>query len=74
MGLTADRLQRLGLIDELILEPLGGAHRDVDTTSAALGAALERHVAALAAKPIDQLLAERQQRIAGFGAYTEVAG
>lgn len=74
MGLTADRLQRLGLIDELILEPLGGAHRDVETTSAALGAALERHVAALAAKPIDQLLAERQQRIAGFGAYTEVAG
>jgi acetyl-CoA carboxylase carboxyl transferase subunit alpha len=74
MGLTADRLQQLGLIDELILEPLGGAHRDVEATSAALGAALERHVAALAAKPIDQLLAERQQRIAGFGAYTEVAG
>jgi acetyl-CoA carboxylase carboxyl transferase subunit alpha len=74
MGLTADRLQRLGLIDELIPEPLGGAHRDVDATSAALGAALERHVAALAAKPIDQLLAERQQRIAGFGAYAEVAG
>jgi acetyl-CoA carboxylase carboxyl transferase subunit alpha len=74
MGLTADRLQQLGLIDELIPEPLGGAHRDVDAISAALGAALERHVAALAAKPIDQLLAERQQRIAGFGAYAEVAG
>ncbi|NBU25282.1 MAG: acetyl-CoA carboxylase carboxyltransferase subunit alpha, partial [Gammaproteobacteria bacterium] len=42
MGLTADRLQKLGLVDEVIAEPLGGAHRDVTATCKALGAALQR--------------------------------
>ena len=74
MGLTADRLQKLGLIDELVPEPLGGAHRDVGVTCATLGAALARQVEALAAKPIDVLLAERQRRIAGFGVFAEDAG
>lgn len=74
MGLTADRLQKLGLIDELVPEPLGGAHRDVAVTCAALGAALERHVTALAAQPIDALLAARRRRIAGFGVFAEDAG
>jgi acetyl-CoA carboxylase carboxyl transferase subunit alpha len=74
MGLTADRLQKLGLIDELLPEPLGGAHRDVGVTCATLGAALARQVEALAAKPIDVLLAERQRRIAGFGVFAEDAG
>jgi acetyl-CoA carboxylase carboxyl transferase subunit alpha len=74
MGLTADRLQKLGLIDELVPEPLGGAHRDVGVTCATLGTALARQVEALAAKPIDVLLAERQRRIAGFGVFAEDAG
>jgi acetyl-CoA carboxylase carboxyl transferase subunit alpha len=74
MGLTADRLQKLGLIDELVSEPLGGAHRDVAAICTSLGAALARQVEALAAKPIGSLLSERQRRIAGFGVFAEDAG
>jgi acetyl-CoA carboxylase carboxyl transferase subunit alpha len=71
MGLTADRLQRLGLIDEVILEPLGGAHRAPTVIAASVGAAIARHLAALRAKSPDSLLEERARRIAGFGVYSE---
>ena len=71
MGLTADRLQKLGLIDEVVLEPLGGAHRAPAVVAAGVGAAIARHLAALKAKSIDTLLAERSARIAGFGVYAE---
>lgn len=71
MGLTADRLQRLGLVDEVILEPLGGAHRAPAVIAASVGAAIARHLAALRGKSTDDLLAERARRIAGFGVYSE---
>ena len=71
MGLTADRLQKLGLIDEVILEPLGGAHRAPTVTATSVGAAIARHLAALREKSTETLLAERARRIAGFGVYAE---
>ena len=56
MGLTAQRLRSLGLVDEVIDEPLGGAHRDPEAATAALKGVLIQHLSALRAKPIDDLL------------------
>ena len=71
MGLTAQRLHSLGLVDEVIDEPLGGAHRDAESATAALKGALVKHLQALCAKPIDDLLHERAQRLAEFGVFDD---
>ena len=69
MGITAERLSRLNLIDEVIPEPMGGAHRDPQAMAESLRQALVGQVARLAALPVDVLLAERQRRLRGFGVY-----
>jgi acetyl-CoA carboxylase carboxyl transferase subunit alpha len=69
MGITADRLARLDLVDEVIGEPLGGAHRDPQATAAALGEALARQLGALTALPADRLLSDRQRRLREFGVF-----
>jgi len=71
MGITADRLRGLGLVDEVLREPLGGAHRDVDAMAQALRNALVSHLGKLARQPPDDLLAARYQRITSFGRFTE---
>ena len=57
LNLTADRLLKLGLVDEVIEEPLGGAHRDPAAVAASLKAALVRYLDELDAIPRDQLRA-----------------
>jgi acetyl-CoA carboxylase carboxyl transferase subunit alpha len=69
MGITAERLSRLNLIDEVIPEPLGGAHREPQTMAERLRDALKRQLEELSAMPIDGLLAERRRRLRGFGVY-----
>ena len=59
LNLTADRLIKLGLVDEVIEEPLGGAHRDAAAVAASLKAALIRHLDELDAIPRDELRAAR---------------
>lgn len=71
MGITADRLQSLGLIDQIVPEPLGGAHRDMETTAKNLGEVLEASLRELKAMNIDKLLEKRYQRIMGFGQFEE---
>jgi acetyl-CoA carboxylase carboxyl transferase subunit alpha len=71
MGITADALSRLGLIDEIVAEPLGGAHRDVDAMARALKAALLANLDRLAAVPLDNLLTRRYQRLMQFGEFEE---
>jgi acetyl-CoA carboxylase carboxyl transferase subunit alpha len=71
MGLTADRLASLKLVDEVLPEPLGGAHRDAEAMAKTLKVSMLRHVEALCALPVPRLLAERQQRLAGFGVFSE---
>jgi acetyl-CoA carboxylase carboxyl transferase subunit alpha len=71
MNLTAERLNDLGLVDEVLPEPLGGAHRDPAVTANVLREALVRHLGQLEALPRDELLAARAARIAAFGVYTE---
>ncbi len=69
MGITAERLSRLNLIDEVIPEPMGGAHREPQVMAESLRETLARQVAKLAALPIEVLLDERQRRLRGFGVY-----
>jgi acetyl-CoA carboxylase carboxyl transferase subunit alpha len=66
MGITADRLSALGLVDQIIPEPLGGAHRDVAFMAANLKAALLDHYQQLAVLSVEQLLDERYQRLTQY--------
>jgi len=74
LNLTADRLHDLGLVDEVLPEPLGGAHRDAATMAATLRVAVERHFGVLERLSTDELLRQREQRLAGFGSFAESAG
>lgn len=74
MNLTADRLNDLGLVDEVLPEPLGGAHREPAAMASALREALLRHLGNLEKLTSDALLAQREARIAGFGVFTEERG
>lgn len=71
MGITAPRLHELGLVDAVIEEPLGGAHRDPDAMAASLKSALLDRLDKLKAQPIDTLLTERYGRLMGFGNFKE---
>ena len=72
LNLTAERLDGLGLIDEVLAEPLGGAHRDPAAIAAVLREALIRHLAGLLQLSTATLLEQRLARIASFGVYTEI--
>ena len=69
MKLTAQDLHQLKLIDEVIAEPLGGAHHDHGATAAALQEAVVRHLRELAAKPEALLLRERYAKFRQIGAF-----
>jgi acetyl-CoA carboxylase carboxyl transferase subunit alpha len=71
MGITADRLRRQRLIDEIVREPLGGAHRDPQTTAENLKTSLCRHLAEVEALPPGELLEKRRARIRRFGVFGE---
>ena len=71
LNLTADRLSDLKLVDEVLREPLGGAHRDPGAMARVLGEALGRTLAELEALPADSLLERRDARLAAFGVYSE---
>src|ERR1700691_3289306 len=73
LNLTADRLLKLGLVDEGIEEPLAGAHGVAVAVAASLKAALIRQLDELEAIPRDELRAARAAKIAGFGVYSENA-
>jgi len=69
MGITASNLQELGLIDEIIDEPLGAAHRDYDKTAEVLKKALVLGVKELKEYAIDDLVNNRQDRIRQYGIF-----
>ena len=71
MGLTADRLAMLGLVDQVLKEPLGGAHRDPEAAAASIKAAVLAQLDALAALSPEALVAARAQRLAGFGVFSD---
>jgi acetyl-CoA carboxylase carboxyl transferase subunit alpha len=67
MGITSDRLLGLDLIDNIIEEPLGGAHRDFDVMARNLKATLVDQLAVLKALDVDTLLDTRYKRLMSFG-------
>jgi acetyl-CoA carboxylase carboxyl transferase subunit alpha len=67
MGITSDRLHELGLVDQIISEPLGGAHRDPALTAANLKRHLLEVVGKLNDLPTDELLERRYKRLMAYG-------
>jgi acetyl-CoA carboxylase carboxyl transferase subunit alpha len=77
MKITARDLQKLNLIDEVLPEPLGGAHRNHEQAAASVKTAILTHLRELAAMPVDKLLAARYakfRRIGAFGTSKNGAG
>ncbi len=71
MGGTAERLKKLGLVDEVLKEPHGAAHRDPQAMAETVKASILRHLGELRAMPITQLLDARQARLRSFGVFGE---
>ena len=71
LGITADRLQKLGLIDTIIKEPLGGAHRDFGQTMGNVKTILEKQLHDAQSMPISDLLSRRFDRIMAYGKFSE---
>ncbi len=67
MGITAQRIKELGLIDNIVEEPLGGAHRDMDYMAAMLKESLKSNLAELDLLDKDQLVESRYDKLMSFG-------
>ncbi|HEY7930144.1 MAG TPA: acetyl-CoA carboxylase carboxyltransferase subunit alpha [Steroidobacteraceae bacterium] len=73
LNLTAGGLLGLGLVDEVLPEPLGGAHRDPIATARTLHESLLKNLRELQARDLNTLMAQRTARIDAFGVYTETS-
>ncbi|MCG6872148.1 MAG: acetyl-CoA carboxylase carboxyltransferase subunit alpha [Gammaproteobacteria bacterium] len=73
MGITANRLRELELVDEIVPEPLGGAHRDPDAAAKTLRGTLLTAVTRFAELPVEELLRLRAERTRNFGNFQESA-
>ena len=69
LGITATRLKTLGLIDKIINEPVGGAHRDYDAMMQTLKKALQDTLRPLQDKSTEKLLEARFGRLMGYGKF-----
>ncbi len=69
LGITSDRLLQLGLVDEVIPEPLGGAHKDPETVATQVGDCLAAQLEELDKLTTDSLLEERYQRLLSYGEF-----
>ncbi len=74
MKITAPDLLALGVIDAIVPEPPGGAHRDWEATASALRAAFHEHLADLAGRTPEALVAERYEKFRRIGAFEEESG
>ena len=72
MGITADRLKEMSLIDGIINEPIGGAHRDYPATMLSIKNVLQESLRKLQDISIESLLERRFNRLMGHGKYKEV--
>ena len=71
MAITSDKLKDQGLVDVVIPEPLGGAHRDPDATAAALKRTLLEQLDILQSEDLDALVSARYRRMMGYGKFKE---
>ena len=72
LGITATRLKALGLVDKIVNEPPGGAHRDHDAMMQAMKKALQDSWRQLRDKPVDELLEARFGKLMAYGKFKEV--
>jgi acetyl-CoA carboxylase carboxyl transferase subunit alpha len=72
LGITANRLKTLGLVDKVIGEPLGGAHRDVGATMQSVRRALADALKDLQSRPLEELVEARFEKLLGYGKFKEV--
>jgi len=73
LGITSPRLKELGLIDQVIPEPLGGAHRDADATAQRLKHALVDALDRLDQVGLDKLLEQRYEHLMLYGQFRDEA-
>jgi acetyl-CoA carboxylase carboxyl transferase subunit alpha len=71
MGGTAERLKKLGLVDEVIKEPHGAAHRDPQAMAETVKQSIAKHLAELRNLPVTQLLDARQARLRSWGVFRD---
>ena len=69
LGLTSDRLKSLGLVDKILTEPLGGAHRDLDDMATRLANAIDEKLSELTELSAEELVEQRQQRLLNYGEF-----
>ncbi|MFM1827458.1 MAG: hypothetical protein RLY67_839, partial [Pseudomonadota bacterium] len=73
LGITAPRLKTLGLVDKVVAEPQGGAHRDPEAAASSLRKAIEESLKAVTAMTTDDMLAQRQARLRAYGRFKEAS-
>jgi acetyl-CoA carboxylase carboxyl transferase subunit alpha len=73
LGITATRLKAAGLVDRIVNEPMGGAHRAPDEMMDSLRKALADELSKLEAKPIKALLEQRYDRLMSYGKFKDAA-
>ena len=69
LGITSDRLLELGLVDQVIPEPLGGAHKEPETVAASISDCLDSQFEELDQIATDELLERRMKKILNYGEY-----
>jgi len=73
MGITAHRLKALGLIDKIVAEPVGAAHRNPQQMSQMLKRALADSLRQFQGMKTSELLEQRYERLAAYGKFKELA-
>jgi acetyl-CoA carboxylase carboxyl transferase subunit alpha len=73
LGITATRLKTLGLVDKIINEPLGGAHRDYKETMRSVKKALQDALRYVENKPTSNMMQDRFNRLMSYGKFKEVS-
>lgn len=71
LGITSDRLKKLGLVDQVIPEPLGGAHKAPEEVAGRIADCIEKQLAELEQFTTEELLEKRYQRLLSYGAYQD---
>ena len=73
LGITATRLKALGLVDKIVSEPLGGAHRDYTATMHSVKKALQDALKTVQNKPVGILMQDRFNRLMSYGKFKEAS-
>src|SRR5699024_4530613 len=74
MGINAERLHELGIVDTVVPEPLGSAHRDYEATAESIRKALVTQLEYLKTLPVEELVERRYQRLMSYGNVEQQGG